>query len=134
MTSVKDIGQFPSSGPDSRKKKELTLVTREKMLSVIHGSIHPVLLSFTVSNDVCHMGEIVIPNGEGARASEPDSHKGDAVIYVLRGPITFFLPDTGDTFVAQEEEAMFLPEGTRYQCVNYESYIVKGVFMIAPGI
>jgi mannose-6-phosphate isomerase-like protein (cupin superfamily) len=117
-----------------RGKKELTHVTREKMLTVIHGSTHPVPLSFTVNNDVCHMGEIVIPNGEGSRASEPDVHKGDAVFYVLSGPITLFLPETGDTFVAEDGQAMFLPEGTRYQCVNYESSVVKAIFLISPGI
>jgi hypothetical protein len=29
---------------------------------------------------------------------------------------------------------MFFPEGTSYQCINYEAYAVKAVFMIAPGL
>jgi gentisate 1,2-dioxygenase len=132
MKTTKDIGRFPVPGPEGREKKELYHIPRDKMLTVIHGDRHPIPITFYVSNDVCHMGEIVIPTGEGSRASEPDMHKGDALIYIQRGPITFFLPDTGETFLAEDGEAMFIPEGTRYQCINYEVYCVKGIFMIAP--
>jgi gentisate 1,2-dioxygenase len=134
MITVDDIGRFPIPGPEGRRAKELCHVPRDRMMTVIHGTRHPIPLTFFVSNDVCHMGEIVIPTGEGSRASEPDTHKGDAVIYVERGPITFFLPETGETFLVQEGEAMYLPEGTCYQCINYQAYFVKGIFMIAPEI
>jgi uncharacterized RmlC-like cupin family protein len=92
------------------------------------------MLRFFVSNDVCHMGEITIPVGEGARATEPDSHCGDAAIYVEIGPIVFFLPKISDTYVVEAGDAMFLPEGTPYQCVNYTGSAVRGIFMIAPGL
>jgi quercetin dioxygenase-like cupin family protein len=63
-----------------------------------------------------------------------DSHKGDAVIYVEIGPITFYLPDSAETLVVEEGEAAFLPAGTKYHCINYTKHNVKGIFMIAPDM
>lgn len=132
--TVDDLGRFPVEGPEGRHANRLYHIPRESMLHVIHGKTHPVPLTFYVSNDVCHMGEINIPPGTGCCTTEPDKHQGDAVIYVEVGPITLFLPDTLETFEVREGEAMFLPEGTRYQCVNYTSKSVRGIFMIAPGL
>jgi gentisate 1,2-dioxygenase len=93
------------------------------------------LIKFFVSNDLLHMGEFILPaGGTGSRASEPDSHKGDCVLFVEWGPITVFLPDTLEAFDVQPEEAMFLPEGERYQIINYTAGTVKAIFSIAPGL
>lgn len=134
MKTVENLGNFPVPGPEGRKTKELYHITRENMLYTIHGATHPVAMNFFVSNDACHLGEIIIPVGEGSRASEPDIHRGDAVIYCEIGPIAFYLPGTKETFLIHEGEAMYLPEGTHYQCVNYTKHAVKGIFMIAPGL
>ena len=60
------------------------------------------------------MGELTIPSGgTGPRASETDTHGGDAdPLYVEAGPITFFIPATHAAFQVEEGEAMFIPEGT----------------------
>ena len=93
------------------------------------------LVKFFVSNDLVHMGEFILPaGGTGCRASEPDSHKGDCVLFVEKGPVTVFLTGTMEAFDIQEEEAMFLPEGVEYQLINYTENIVKVIFSIAPGL
>jgi len=91
-----DIGRWPVPGPECRKDPKLFYhITDEKKLLNIHGTQYPMLIKFFVSNDLVHMGEFILPaGGTGSRASEPDSHKGDCVLFVEWGPITVFLPDT----------------------------------------
>ena len=131
-----DIGRWPVPGPECRKDPKLFYhITEDKKLINIHGIEHPMLMKFFVSNDLVHMGEFILPaGGTGSRASEPDSHKGDCVLFVEWGPITVFLPDTLEAFDVQPEEVMFIPEGVRYQIINYTKNTVKAIFSIAPGL
>ncbi|HWQ79374.1 MAG TPA: hypothetical protein VN381_11180 [Anaerovoracaceae bacterium] len=133
--SLDRIGTWPVDGREVRKTGEFVKITQENMLRTIHGDTHPIPFNFFVSNDYCHMGEFLVPvGGEGVRASEPISHKGDATVYVESGPITFFFPDTYETFIVEEGEVMYIPENHRYQCINYTGKIVKGIFSVSPGI
>lgn len=131
-----DIGRWPVAGPECRKDPILFYhITEEKKLLNVHGVQYPMLIKFFVSNDLVHMGEFVLPaGGTGSRASEPDSHKGDCVLFVEEGPISVFLPDTLEAFDVQVAEAMFIPEGVRYQLVNYTAHAVKAIFSIAPEL
>ncbi len=131
-----DIGRWPVPGPECRKDPKLFYhITEDKKLINIHGIEHPMLIKFFVSNDLVHMGEFILPaGGLGSRASDPDSHKGDCVLFVEWGPITVFLPDTLEAFDVQREEVMFIPEGVKYQLINYTTSTVKAIFSIAPGL
>jgi len=131
-----DVGRWPVPGPECRKDPKLFYhITDEKKLLNIHGTQYPMLIKFFVSNDLVHMGEFILPaGGTGSRASEPDSHKGDCVLFVEWGPITVFLPDTLEAFDVQPEEVMFIPEGVSYQLINYTTGTVKAIFSIAPGL
>ncbi len=131
-----DIGRWPVPGPECRREPILFYhITEEKKLLNVHGTEHPMLVKFFVSNDLLHMGEFILPaGGAGSRASEPDSHRGDCVLFVEWGPITVFLPDTLEAFDVQVEEAMFVPEGVRYQLINYTDHQTKAIFSIAPSM
>ena len=128
-----DIGAFPMSGEEARRGKQLIRIGRDDMLHVVRGERNPILLSFFVSNDLCHMGKLVVPTGEGARFSEPMRHAGDMVAYVETGPLVFVISASGETFVVETGDAMFIPEGTEYRLVNYESRAVSAIFMAAPA-
>lgn len=131
-----DIGRWPVPGPECRQDPILFYhITEEKKLLNVHGIEYPMLIKFYVSNDLVHMGEFVLPaGGTGCRASEPDSHRGDCALFVERGPVTVFLPDTQEAFDIQSEEVMFIPEGVSYQLINYTADAVKIIFSIAPGL
>ena len=106
----------------------------DKLLNV-HGTESPMLAKFAVSNDVVHVGEFILPAGSiSARASEPDVHRGDCLLYVELGPLTVFLPDAAEAHDVQVAEAMFIPEGVRYQLINYTASSAKAVFAIAPQL
>ena len=134
MNTASDVGAFPKTGAEARKARELIRIPPESMLHTIRGKKHPVLVSFFVSNDFCHMGKIVLPTGEGSRFSEPMRHAGDMVAYVEKGPLVFVVPASKETFVVETGDAMFLPEGTEYQLVNYEPHAVNAIFMVAPAL
>jgi gentisate 1,2-dioxygenase len=130
-----NIGKWPVDGKDARKTGTFYKVTRENMLRMIHGEEHPVVMNFFVSNDLVHVGKLEIPcGGKGPRISQVDQHKGDAVFYVEAGPVTFFFPDTYDVFHVQIGDYMFIPENTKYQCINYTDQVIKAVFIIAPEL
>jgi mannose-6-phosphate isomerase-like protein (cupin superfamily) len=42
------------------------------------------------------------------------THSFDKVIYVIHGSITFILPDTGETILAQVGDRLDLPRGTSH--------------------
>jgi mannose-6-phosphate isomerase-like protein (cupin superfamily) len=131
-----DIGRWPAPGPECRKAPiRFYHITEEKKLVNVHGVEHPMLVKFFVSNDLVHMGEFILPaGGAGSRASEPDRHRGDALLFVEEGPVTFFLTETQEAFDIQVGEAMFIPEGVSYQIINYTDHRNKVIFSIAPGL
>ena len=130
------IGKYPVPGPEARKKPpKHWLITRRDALQVIHGKDHPMLETFSVSNDFIHFSTIELPSGgETVRASDPEVHRGDEALYVLDGPMAVFLPDTEDTFEVKEGEVMFIPEGIRHYYVNYTERVAKALHVVAPEI
>lgn len=134
--NIDQLGKFPVEGKEARKKPvQFYHISRNQMLRTIKGENYPVSLTFHVSNDFLHVGEIVIPpGGKGVRASEPDSHDGDEALYAEIGPIVVLFPETGETFEVQEGETLYIPEGMKHQYMNYSSNVIKGVFAVAPNL
>lgn len=131
-----DIGRWPIPGPDGRQDPKLFYRIREedKLLN-IYDYDNPMLIKFFVSNDIMHMGEFVLPaGGKGVRVSPVDTHKGDCVLFVLDGPVTVYLPQTEEAFIANAEDSMFVPEGLPYRLMNFNAKPVKAIFSIAPGL
>jgi hypothetical protein len=128
---LKGIGHWPVDGESVRKTGEFVKVNDDNKLRTIFGKKYPVPVNFFYSTDLGHMGEIIIPfGGCGVRAMEEMSIKGDATFFVEDGPITFFFPDTQDTFTVEENEVMFIPANTTFQCINYNAKIVKTIFSV----
>ena len=136
LGTTDDIGRWPIPGPECRNEPIYFYhITEEKKLLNVHGIKYPMLIKFFVSNDLCHMGEFILPaGGIGSRASEPDSHKGDCCLNIEIGPVTVFLPETKKAFDVQKGEAFFIPEGVKYQLINYTDHTVKAIFSIAPKL
>lgn len=106
-----DIGAWPVPGPVARKAPQAVYAVRDaNKLNNIHGSEHPMLMRFITSNDYGHFGEFILPaGGYGPRCSDPDSHKGDAAIYCLDGPVTINLLDQQESYQIEEEDTFFIP-------------------------
>lgn len=133
--SIDDLGSFPVDWKTARESGTFTKVTNDTSLKIISGEKTPVLLSFRASSDTVHMGEMTIPaGGIGPRQTEYDSHNGDSVFYVRKGTVTFLLPETDEVFEVHENEYVFLPENTRYKCINYAAGLAVVIFIVAPEL
>ena len=74
---------------------------------------------------------MILPaGGYGPRCSDPDVHAGDGALYCVEGPVTVNLVDQQESFVLEPEDSFFLPAGTKYQLVNFESKPIKVIFAI----
>ena len=134
------LGRFPVSGAEARKNKKLIHIPQDKMLKLIHGKENHILVSFFVSNDFVHFGKIQIPKGI---YSDPETHKGDEVLFVLKGKLTVQVyEDDGDddtsvlheSFEILPEEQFLIPEGRKHRYLNFSDDIVEAVFGIAPEL
>ena len=134
------LGRYPLSGVEARKNQRLIHIPQDKMLRLIHGKENHILVSFFVSNDFVHFGTIQVPKGI---YSDPETHKGDEVLFVLKGKLTVQVyEDTGeeDTSVLHEsyeilpEEQFLIPEGMKHRYLNFSNEVVEAVFGIAPEL
>ncbi|GAH71431.1 unnamed protein product, partial [marine sediment metagenome] len=78
------LGQWPFSREELEKMKEGVYIPREKILRFIHGKRNNTRIDFYVSNDLFHVGKMVIP---AKGSSDIEVHNGDEVIYVLKGTL-----------------------------------------------
>ena len=140
-TSALDLlGRYPLSGEEARKNKRLIHISSHKMLKLIHGKENHILFSFFVSNDFVHFGKIQVPRGI---YSDPEIHKGDEVLFVLKGKLTIQVyaeEEDEDKSVLHEsyeilpEEQFLIPEGIKHRYLNFSNEVVEAVFGIAPEL
>ncbi len=126
-----DIGNWPVEPKEARETGAVYAVFDQDKLNNVHGTKHPMLMRFISSNDFGHFGEFILPaGGYGPRCSEPDTHKGDAALFCIDGPVTVNLNELEESFVLREEDTFFIPAGVSYQLVNFENKPIKVVFSI----
>jgi len=131
--SIADLGRWPLDGKELRDKKVIFHITEDRKLFIINGEKQPCLMKFSVSNDFMHTGEYVLPaGGTTCRHTDEISHPGQTVLFGLEGPATVYLTDSRETYVLEREEALYIPENTKYQLVNYGENAAKVFFAIAP--
>jgi mannose-6-phosphate isomerase-like protein (cupin superfamily) len=129
---LEDLGKWPLPGEEARRKPvRMTVVTDDKALRVIHGKEHRIPITFYVSNDLIHLGKIAVPPHV---FSEPESHKGDELVYALEGTLIIYLPKTIQSFEVREGEAFFVPEGVEHEYHNFTDKVIKAIFIIAPQL
>lgn len=130
---VKDLGAFPASGPEGREKKIFYHLSDDNSIKMISGKRTPALLSVWASNDVVQFGTIkVLSGGPGPQQTEWDQHPGDIVFYILKGTMSFFVKEQGDTFDVEEGDFMYIPAGMTYKIINYYGKTTEAIFSVAP--
>jgi quercetin dioxygenase-like cupin family protein len=140
MESALDkLGSWPIPGEEARKNGRMIHIPREKALRVIHGKKNHFLMSFFISNNYVHFGTIQIPKGI---YSDPETHKGDEVLFVLKGTLTVqaFNNNNDDESVLHESyeidegEQFLMPEGVKHRYLNFSNNVVEALFAIAPEL
>jgi mannose-6-phosphate isomerase-like protein (cupin superfamily) len=133
------LGKWPIPGDEARKNKRLIHIPPEKMLRLIHGKKNHILVSFYVSNDFVHFGTIQIPCGI---YSDPETHKGDEVLFVLKGKLTVEILDKNkdesvvihDSYEINTGEKFIIPEEVKHRYFNFSDEILEFIFGVAPEL
>jgi mannose-6-phosphate isomerase-like protein (cupin superfamily) len=133
------LGQWPVSGPEARRNKQMAVIRRDEALDLIHGKNNHVLVSFYVSNDFIHVGTMTIGANQ---VSDFEQHEGDEVFYVIQGTVSVLIgPDqeqkeslSSTRFEVGRGQRFFIPEGIRHQYLNYTEKTAKILFSIAPKL
>jgi mannose-6-phosphate isomerase-like protein (cupin superfamily) len=137
---IDQLGKWPIPGEEARKRQRLIKIPKDKTLKLIHGSKNHILVSFFVSNDFVHFGKIQIPKGI---YSDPETHKGDEVLFVLKGKLTVQVYEEEElddksvlheSYEIEAEEQFLIPEGYKHRYLNFSNEIVEAVFGIAPEL
>lgn len=127
------LGQWPAKAPEERTRllREGGMVTlgRRDALHLIHGDRVSTQVSLYISTDVLTAGVMDLLPGVW---SEPEAHPGDEVLYVTKGRLHVYLPDSFDWFEVHPHDSMFIPEGTHHQYVNYGDAPVEFAFAVSP--
>ena len=137
--AIEHLGEWPIPGVEARKNGRLIHIPRAKVLRLIHGKKNHFGISFFVSNDYVHFGTMQIPKGV---YSDPEIHKGDEVLFILKGTLTVqaIEDDDGDesvlheTYEINEGEQFLMPEGVKHRYLNFSNNVVEALFAIAPGL
>lgn len=127
------LGKWPMALPETRNLllREGGMVTlgQRDALHLVLGDKTPTLVSLYVSTDLMTAGTVQLRAGQRA---DPEAHPGDEVLYVVKGRLHVYLPDTRDWFEANPKDSVFLPEGTRHQYWNYGDQPVEFAFVVTP--
>jgi len=130
--SIADLGKWPVDGEHLRQQKIILHIPENRKLFIIHGNKHPGLMKFAVSNDFMHAGEYILPaGGTTCRHSEPLQHSGQTLLYGLSDKATVYLPESRETYVLRNGEALYIPEDTVYQFVNYSGDTLRVFFAMS---
>lgn len=128
---------FLGKWPSGKREKELEILIVKEPLTLIHGEKNHILVSFFVSDDLVHTGQVSIPIGI---CSHSEIHQGDEVIYVTKGHlgVQIYEEETEQTIRSVHEvrkgETFLIPEGTNHSYLNFSEKVTKFFFGIAPDL
>ena len=127
------LGQWPAAMRSTEQQllQEGGMITlrRQDALRIISGTRSPVLNSLYISTDALTAGVIELLPGVMA---EGEAHPGDEVIFVPKGRLNVYLPESHDWFEVNPKDSLYLPAGVVHQYCNYSDQPIEVVFAVAP--
>jgi gentisate 1,2-dioxygenase len=127
------LGKWPAVRPEVEAQKwregGILTIRREDCLHLIAGEENSILVSLFVSTEEVTAGTIDLLPG---KMSDRESHPGDEAIFVTRGRLNVYLPDTYDWFELHPQDSLFIPEGVNHQYCNMSDEPLEFFFAVAP--
>ena len=65
-------------------------------------------------------------------SSEPISHTGDELIYIISGTVEFKVSDK--TYIVEEGGSIYIPKGTPHELFNSGSSVAEGLGIVSPPV
>jgi mannose-6-phosphate isomerase-like protein (cupin superfamily) len=126
-TGLKFYGEYP----DKPNDKKVRVISKNKRIPVVNGTLNKILIEFFVSTDNMHCGIFEIaPNSRG---DEVSPHEGDEFYYILQGK-GIFCVNGDDYYTVEEEEACYLPAGSKHYWLNFSDEKLRVLFVVAPDL
>lgn len=130
------LGQWPFPREELEKMKEGVYIPREKILRFIHGKKNNTRIDFYVSNDLFHVGKMVIP---AKGSSDIEVHNGDEVIYVLKGTLNTRIYNNrasktsviNEGYLIYEDEKFLIPRGLKHRYFNFDDEPIEFLLAVA---
>lgn len=127
------LGKWPGARQEVQQRAlgeggVLTL-GKQDCLHLIAGEQTPLPVSLFVSTDEMTAGTVEVLPG---KIGDPESHPGDEALFVIRGRLDVYLPDSDDWYEVHPKDSLYIPEGTRHQYANRSTDPAAFFFAIAP--
>jgi len=140
LKTIKDfLYNWPLENEDARRGKKILVIPVKNALKVIHGKEQKNKVTFFVSNKKIHIGVLTLNKG---RLSDPEIHKGDEVLWAIKGNIQIKIFNEKndekelltEVFMVRENQKFLIPEGFKHQYFNLSNNTSEILFAIAPGL
>lgn len=124
------MGRFPFP-PD---KKKVCIITKEMQVPFIYGfETTEIENQVYTSTDNLSIVEWILAPGRHIGPAAQHLH-GDECYYLLEGELTVCNPETGESFILKEGDAIYIPQETRHQGFNFTNNRVVVIACMAPVI
>lgn len=127
------LGSWPMKREEAKRQAiqdgDLVAIRPSDCLQLIAGMDSPTLVSIFVSTDGMTAGTMELGVG---KAADSETHPGDEALFVTRGRLNVYLPDSHDWFELHPKDTLFIPEGVAHQYFNMSDKRVAFFFSVAP--
>jgi mannose-6-phosphate isomerase-like protein (cupin superfamily) len=127
------LGKWPHAAAADRSMRQgqgrVATIYRADALPIIHGDKNPVRFDIMASSHNLTAGVFDL---RPSVMSDSESHGGDEVLFVLKGSMNVYLPNSFDWFEVHPLDCLYLPEGTRHQYANTGATTAQAAFCVTP--
>jgi gentisate 1,2-dioxygenase len=127
------LGQWPKARPafeqNSWHQGDMMTLRRADCLHVLSGIKNPILVDLFASTEEFTAGYIEL---QPAVMADGETHPGDEALFVTRGRLNVYLPDTYDWIELNPKDSFFIPEGIMHRYCNHTHEPVEFFFTVAP--
>jgi mannose-6-phosphate isomerase-like protein (cupin superfamily) len=134
------LENWPLEIENAAKEKRILVIPPEQALKVLHGKNERTKISFFINHEKVHVGIITLNQG---RYTDPEVHKGDEVLWALKGNVQVKIFDEDEDeesifiehiFVVRENQKLLIPEGCKHQYFNLSAGNSEILFAVAPEL
>ena len=133
------LKNWPLGIESAAEEKKILVIPPEQALKVIHGKNEKTKISFFINCEKVHVGIMTLSQG---RYTDSEVHKGDEVLWALKGNIQVKVFENEEdensifaenVFLVRENQKLLIPEGFKHQYFNLSAGNSEILFAIAPN-
>lgn len=121
--------------PFPREKKKPCMQKQSELKKFLYTEEFPETSDLNwliASTDSVTVGEYQL--APGSHFEPADVHAGDEIYYVMRGEVTMFQPESGQTLNILEGQGILMPKGCPHIGYNFGETEARMLYAIAPRI